>query len=136
LSGEAVTITRDELYAQVWSTPMRTLANKFGLSDVGLAKTCKRFNIPRPSVGYWAKKAVGKASNPTPLPKAVNQVIEFLPKDAQPSPHKVKYDQQIMALLSIVEHLAPINVQKSLRKARGLGELGENPGRPPRSFFG
>ena len=31
-------ITRKELYTQVWSTPTRTLAAHYGLSDVGLAK--------------------------------------------------------------------------------------------------
>jgi len=35
-------ITRKELYAQVWGTPIRTLAANYGLSDVGLAKICKR----------------------------------------------------------------------------------------------
>ena len=52
-------ITRKELYAQVWSTPIRTLAANYGLSDVGLAKICKRLAIPRPPRGYWAKIQAG-----------------------------------------------------------------------------
>lgn len=31
-------LTREGLYTQVWSIPMRTLAANYGLSDVGLAK--------------------------------------------------------------------------------------------------
>ena len=41
-----VEVTRRELYDLVWETPTRHLCKKFGLSDVGLAKTCKRLNIP------------------------------------------------------------------------------------------
>ncbi len=57
---EKWTFTRQELYELVWKTPMRRLARQFGLSDVGLAKTCQRHSIPKPPPGYWAKKAHGK----------------------------------------------------------------------------
>ena len=56
-----IRLTREELYEQVWKTPMRLLARSYGISDVGLAKVCKRYKIPRPSLGYWAKEQVGKA---------------------------------------------------------------------------
>ena len=52
--AKGVKLTREELYKKVWSRPMRTLAREFGLSDVGLKKTCRRHNIPTPGVGYWA----------------------------------------------------------------------------------
>jgi hypothetical protein len=56
-----VTLTRKELYDLVWSEPMMRLARRYGLSDVGLAKICRKCDIPRPPRGYWAKKQVGKA---------------------------------------------------------------------------
>jgi hypothetical protein len=62
------TLTRQELYELVWKTPMRRLASQFGVSDVALAKTCKRHNIPKPSLGYWAKKANGKVVRRPSLP--------------------------------------------------------------------
>lgn len=62
------TFTRQELYDLVWSEPMKTLAGQFELSDVGLAKACKKANIPRPPRGYWAKLAAGKKVIQTPLP--------------------------------------------------------------------
>lgn len=62
------TFTRQELYDLVWSEPMKTLAGQFELSDVGLAKACKKANIPRPPRGYWAKLAAGKKVTHTPLP--------------------------------------------------------------------
>jgi len=46
---------------------MRTLSKRYGLSDVGLAKICKRLGVPVPERGYWAKKAVGKAHKPRSL---------------------------------------------------------------------
>lgn len=55
---KGVTMTRDELYGLVWQTPMRTLAKRYGLSDVGLRKICKKHEIPTPPLGYWAKRGV------------------------------------------------------------------------------
>jgi hypothetical protein len=62
------TLKREELYELVWSHPMRKLATEFGISDVGLAKTCRRAHIPVPERGYWAKSQAGKPANRTPLP--------------------------------------------------------------------
>jgi hypothetical protein len=39
---------RSELYEKVWATPMTQLAAEFGISDVGLAKACRRHAIPAP----------------------------------------------------------------------------------------
>jgi hypothetical protein len=48
---------------------MWTLAQRYGLSDVGLAKTCRKFKIPVPGRGYWQQKQAGQKVRPTPLPK-------------------------------------------------------------------
>ncbi|UUO07862.1 hypothetical protein M4951_05995 [Blastopirellula sp. J2-11] len=66
-SSKEVVLTRRELYDKVWSTPMMRLAAEYGLSDVGLAKICKRHKIPRPPRGYWAKLESGKKVYPHPL---------------------------------------------------------------------
>ena len=47
-SDKSIRMSRQELYKKVWSTPVVKLAKQFGLSDVGLAKICKRHNVPRP----------------------------------------------------------------------------------------
>jgi hypothetical protein len=47
-----VALTREELFERVWSKAMRNLAPELGVSDVGLKKICKRFNIPTPPLGY------------------------------------------------------------------------------------
>ncbi len=66
---EPVTLTREELYNEVWTEPMATLAPKYGLSDVGLAKICRRLQVPVPGRGYWRQKEVGRKVRRTNLPK-------------------------------------------------------------------
>lgn len=60
-------LTREELYERIWSTSARHLAKEFGISDVGLAKICKRYRIPKPPVGYWTRVAHGNAPKRAPL---------------------------------------------------------------------
>jgi hypothetical protein len=62
---------REELYALVWAKPMRTVAKGIGVSDVALAKRCRRMAIPLPGRGYWARKAAGKKVRPISLPKPI-----------------------------------------------------------------
>jgi hypothetical protein len=50
---------RQKLYEEVWSLPTQKVANGRGVSDVAIAKTCKRLMIPKPPRGYWNKKAAG-----------------------------------------------------------------------------
>ena len=57
---QPATLSRDELYSQIWTKPMRRLAARYGITGTGLAKICARLNVPCPPRGYWAKKAVGK----------------------------------------------------------------------------
>ncbi|MFB3887103.1 MAG: hypothetical protein ACE144_17905 [Thermodesulfobacteriota bacterium] len=69
VKGQSVRLTRKELYEKVWSRAVWNLAREWGISDVGLAKICKRHNIPRPGLGYWAKKQAGIKVQQKPLPK-------------------------------------------------------------------
>ena len=56
----SIFLTRRGLYDKVWSKAMRKLGPELGISDVGLKKLCRRFKIPTPPAGYWAKVAHGK----------------------------------------------------------------------------
>jgi hypothetical protein len=63
-----VQFEREALFKEVWETPMRTLATKYGLSDNGLRDICHALAIPVPPRGHWAKRAAGHAvSAPTLL---------------------------------------------------------------------
>ena len=61
-------VIRQTLYDQVWATPMARLAKEYGISDVALAKICKKLNVPYPGRGYWRRKETGKAVKQLPLP--------------------------------------------------------------------
>jgi len=64
----ARSFTRLELYNLVWSEPMRDIAARFEISDVGLAKACRNASIPVPPRGYWNKKKAGHRVAPFALP--------------------------------------------------------------------
>jgi hypothetical protein len=62
-------LTRAALYDAAWATPLSRLAPRCGITDVGLAKLCRRLNIPIPGRGYWRKLETGKrAPRRPPLP--------------------------------------------------------------------
>lgn len=60
--------TRQELYDLVWSEPMIKLAAKYGISGNGLAKACRKADIPVPERGYWNRIHAGQKVKKTPLP--------------------------------------------------------------------
>jgi len=67
---KGIHVSRQVLYDQVWETPMTKLAKEYGISDVALAKICKKLNVPYPWRGYWRRKETGKAVTPFPLPSS------------------------------------------------------------------
>ena len=62
------TWNRQELYEKVWQFPLRKLAAEYRISDVGLAKICRKLDIPLPGLGHWTKIACGHAIPRPPLP--------------------------------------------------------------------
>ncbi len=97
--AKPIAITRDELYKLVWSNPVSKLAERFGLSDKGLAKKCARHNIPCPPLGYWAKKQHGHEPPKTPLPQNTDSDLDtvmFWPK-AKPSSDDPKLKQSYLS---------------------------------------
>jgi hypothetical protein len=62
-----LTLTREDLYRQIWSEPIVHVAKRLALSDRGLAKLCARHSIPVPPRGWWAKKQHGHPVRQVPL---------------------------------------------------------------------
>ena len=75
-SSVEVIFRRTELHAQVWAEPMRTVAKKYGISDVALAKRCRKWSIPLPVQGHWARVAAGKTVRRVPLPPLPKGAVE------------------------------------------------------------
>jgi hypothetical protein len=64
-----LTLSREDLYELAWSKPTSELAKDFGISDVALAKRCRRLGIPVPGRGYWARVDAGQTPYRPKLPK-------------------------------------------------------------------
>ena len=62
-------LSRRALHDLVWSQPLKTLAQRFSISDVALRNTCQRAMIPTPERGYWARREAGKKTWTVPLPE-------------------------------------------------------------------
>lgn len=81
-------LTREELYNRIWAISAVRLAKELGVSDVAIAKACRKHEIPKPPPGYWAQLAVGKAPARPPLPPLADpklQTITFSPPADQAS---------------------------------------------------
>jgi hypothetical protein len=70
---------RKTLYQEVWAEPVKVVAMRYGVSDVALAKTCRKLALPLPGRGYWAKLRSGQKLGRTPLPARPPGVPESLP---------------------------------------------------------
>ena len=113
------TITRQELYDEVWSEPVSKLSKKYNLSDVGFAKLCKRCDIPRPPRGYWAKLAAGKKAKKTSLPK-LEEEFGISVYEPEPGERMATASDPDPELVSEKNAIPKIEVAASLRGAHRL----------------
>jgi hypothetical protein len=75
---EPISMSRQDLYERVWANPVDHVAKELGISNVGLAKMCRRHEIPVPPRGYWARKAYGQRLNQPDLPPASNARLNYV----------------------------------------------------------
>ncbi len=115
-----ITITREQLYEQVWSRPMVQLSKSYGLSDVGLAKLCRRHRIPPPPRGYWAKIQAGQHPARTPLPKCESPVEIVIDRAEEKDMTHSEMGPEMQALAQSELQREPIVVASSLRGAHPL----------------
>lgn len=54
----------EELRTLIWSAPSTRVARDFGVSDVAVAKRCKRLGLTKPPRGFWAKVESGEIPHP------------------------------------------------------------------------
>jgi hypothetical protein len=101
-SQKQIILSRAELLQRVWSTPMRTLAKEFGLSEVGLAKVCAKHKIPRPEQGHWVRVQLGQNPECTPLPEIDDPQLNVVRITARPKAVEEltqNIDPEVQALL-------------------------------------
>ena len=57
---EQITLTREELYRQIWEQPLSILARKYMYSEASFRNLCISMSIPVPREGHWEKIRSGK----------------------------------------------------------------------------
>ncbi len=132
MTQDTVILKRDDLYKLVWSEPVHTLAKNYGLSDVGLAKICRRMGVPLPGRGYWTMKRSGKTMPVTPLPPAKETTVREVriyrrerkvrQESLAEEPEIIKNERLPEKLITVAQRLYKPDVlteitEKALRKA-------------------
>jgi hypothetical protein len=69
---------REDLYRLVWTSPVSEIAARLGVSDVALAKLCRRAAIPIPGRGHWQRAEAGQLTEPAALRAAPQGMPELL----------------------------------------------------------
>jgi len=93
---------------------MQKLAVKYGISDVGLAKVCRKLAIPLPGRGYWAKKEAGQEVQQPPLTPLEKNVVLDKPTP-RPDPPKLS-DFATPPELTLVEQLERVEGETPLKR--------------------
>ena len=116
----AMLLKRSALHALVWSKPMTHIARDLGISDVGLAKTCRRHGVPVPPRGHWAKLAAGKPSPQTPLREQSTDYVVQLTNIEPERKKKEKQKREVFAraVAAKVETLAATQARETKRPPR------------------
>ncbi len=69
---------REKLYNEVWTEPVTTVAGRYDLSDNGLRKHCRKYGIPLPPLGYWARVRAGQKVQKSSLPKVTGELKKYI----------------------------------------------------------
>ncbi len=104
-------LTRQELFEKVWLTPGIKLAKELGVSDVAIAKRCRKLSVPRPPPGYWARLSAGKRSRRPPLPPSPEEL--FAKMMERPVPRRLAPPKEASDLIPIAEEF-----QKAVKSAK------------------
>ncbi|WP_426125845.1 hypothetical protein [Pararhizobium sp. PWRC1-1] len=126
--------TRRQIYDMVWSKPLSKIAVELGLSDQGLAKACRRFDVPVPPLGYWQKLAHGKAVEHPDLPRdqladdvvvSVVPGVKMRPKQEKSTAASLDKRLSLNSALPTPSHRHPLvsAIEKKFSKAKVANEF-------------
>jgi len=103
-----IELTRRKIYEDIWDRPIYIVAKEHGISDVGLAKVCRRLDVPTPPQGHWAADEEDRSDPPAlpPAPDGKGEAVEIRVPNCEP------------AVASIAE--PSVSVPKTLRSAHPL----------------
>jgi len=88
-----IRLTREQLYELVWSEALVQLGKGLGISDVAIAKQCRKASIPIPERGYWNKLQAGHAVARTPLPPRDLATVDVIEMNGELKPeHRERFN--------------------------------------------
>ena len=137
MAHKVVQFTREEFYNLVWEKPATKLAAELGCSDVAIGKACRRHDVPKPYLGYWAKLEHGKNPEKTPLPSMTQSVAGDIVFYVQPARDEVgetrttldrpkpELDADVLHLLEKHEQLGKLQVAEC--HSTGTAHCGRDP---------
>ncbi|MDV6333140.1 hypothetical protein [Asticcacaulis sp. 201] len=86
ITDPTTTLTREQLYERLWSTPMNKLIGELGTSRIALIQLCDTHQIPRPDRKYWATILRGLSPDRMPLPSGLSGSSPIAFTHQAPSP--------------------------------------------------
>lgn len=80
MTKRTTTLSRQQLYDEIWQMSVAGVARKYNLNYAKLIAKCREANIPFPSSGYWTRKNMGKdvSGEVVALPPSDNENVELL----------------------------------------------------------
>lgn len=109
---KTITFHREQLYKEVWETPVSKLSESYEISFSQLKKVCKDLNIPTPDPGHWTKVRMGKTVKIKPLPDSEKETYSMISGS----------DKQIELHEKLPEGYKTISVSTQLRSLHPLVE--------------
>lgn len=125
-----VEFTREALYRMVWERPVLVIAREIGVSDVALAKACRKAGIPLPNRGHWAIVKTGRVIKipPLPTPAADQSPLVYFTVLENPPPKAPKVATFVGPPIEI-----PAELTKPHRLVNDLKAAAKGPARRQRS---
>ena len=122
--GQAQRYNRETLYQEVWAEPMTVVCQRYGMSDNGLRKICRKLDVPFPPAGYWAKVRAGKTVSKPSLPKVKTPPNEDRPKTGER--RQLHVEETALSFLKTEDRNKIIDAASKLRVAGPGAHLHKN----------
>lgn len=109
----SVKLERETLYREVWAEPVTKVSKRYGLSDVGLKKVCRKLQVPMPPRGYWARIAAGQSPKKTPLLPTTGETVHVVQRLI--APPDVELEARLATVLGNTgQHAEPAALRTSI----------------------
>ncbi|MDR7192709.1 hypothetical protein [Luteimonas terrae] len=124
-------MSRSDLFDLVWSEALGKVGARFGVSDVAVAKACKKHGIPLPKQGHWARDPKKRDRQPKlpPVSEERLDTVYFDPPPPRPPAPAVPEPQTSVEIAADLSKCKPIvrTTHRVLSKASEEKDLLINP---------